>query len=159
MVLLAYPNKYLKYACKAGYSNIFGYAKNTTSGGPSSILRPLYNIYFCHVTIEKRSQICTRTIRIVFKASALWADAFYKLKCPCICLSVCLFTFEVKFKRLFAPTSPSWMLKKFRDSESLGNSNGKKWSHIWKLLLTKGVKSQRKKVFFYRIKAELIINL
>ena len=29
--------------------------------------------------------------RLVFKASALWADAFYKSKCPYICLSVCLF--------------------------------------------------------------------
>ena len=43
-----------------------GYARKTTSGCPSSILRPLYNIYFCHITIEKWSQICTRTIRIVF---------------------------------------------------------------------------------------------
>ena len=25
-----------------------------------------------------------------FKASALWADAFYKSKCPSVCLSVCL---------------------------------------------------------------------
>ena len=42
-----------------------------------------------------------------FKASALWADAFYKSKCPSVCffcLFVCLFTFEVPFKRLFAPT-------------------------------------------------------
>ena len=29
--------KYLKNACKAGYLNIFGYAKNTTSDGPSFI--------------------------------------------------------------------------------------------------------------------------
>ena len=29
----------------------------------------------------------------IFKASALWADAFYKSKCP----SVRLFTFEVPF--------------------------------------------------------------
>ena len=28
---------------------------------------------------------------IIFKALALWADAFYKSKCPYICLSVCLF--------------------------------------------------------------------
>ena len=45
----------------------------------------------------------------LFKASALWAHAFYKSKCPyvclCVCLSVCVFTFEVPFKRLFAPTS------------------------------------------------------
>ena len=26
----------------------------------------------------------------IFKASALWADAFYKSKCPSVCLSVCL---------------------------------------------------------------------
>ena len=40
-----------------------------------------------------------------FKASALWADAFYKLKCPnvCVCVFVCLFTFEVPFNCLFAP--------------------------------------------------------
>ena len=59
-----------------------------------------------------------------FKASALWADAFYKLKCPSVCpsvrLSVCLFTFEVPFNGLFAPTSQSRMSNIFRDSESLG---------------------------------------
>ena len=70
----------------------------------------------------------------LFKASALWADAFYKSKCPFVCLSVRpfvrLFTFEVPFKRLFAPTSQNQTSKIFRDSESLGKSNGKKWSHI-----------------------------
>ena len=53
----------------------------------------------------------------IFKASALWADAFYKSKCPSVCpsvrlsvcLSVCLFTFEVPFNGLFAPTSRSRM--------------------------------------------------
>ena len=54
--------KYLKNACKAGYFNFFGYVKNTTSDGPTSILRALYNRYFCHFTIEKWSQICTMTI-------------------------------------------------------------------------------------------------
>ena len=62
----------------------------------------------------------------IFKASALWADAFNKSKCPSVCLSVCLsvrlFTFEVPFKRLFAPTSQSRMSNIFRDSESLGMS-------------------------------------
>ena len=52
-------------------------------------------------------------LKCVFKASALWADAFYKSKCPSVCLSVCpsvhMFTFEVPFKRLFFP----------KDSESL----------------------------------------
>ena len=48
-------------------------------------------------------------VYMLFKASALWADAFYKSKCPYVCLcvrlSVCVSTFEVPFKRLFAPTS------------------------------------------------------
>ena len=43
-----------------------------------------------------------------FKALALWADGFYKSKCPSVCVSVrvlvCSF-FEVPFTRLFAPTS------------------------------------------------------
>ena len=47
---------------------------------------------------------------LIFEASALWADAFYKSICPSVCLSVCLcvrlFTFEVPFKRLFAPPLP-----------------------------------------------------
>ena len=35
-------------------------------------------------------------------------------------LRVCVFTFEVPFKHLFAPTSRSWMSNIFRDLESLG---------------------------------------
>ena len=66
------------------------------------------------------------------------------------CLSVCVFTFEVPFKRLFVPTSQSRMSKNFRDSEFSVKSNGKKWSHFQKLLLIKGVKSPRtKKKFFF----------
>ena len=66
-----------------------------------------------------------KPIRSIFKASALWADAFYKSKCPyvclfvclCVCLSVCLFTFEVPFNGLFAPTSRSRMSNIFEDLE------------------------------------------
>ena len=65
--------------------------------------------------------------------------------------SVQLFTFEVQFKRLLAPTSQSWMSKIVRDSESLGKSNGNKWSQILKLLLIMGVKSPSKKMFFGQI--------
>ena len=57
------------------------------------------------------------------------ADAFNKSICPyvclCVCQSVCLFTFEVPFKRLIAPISLNRMSKIFRDLESLGKSNGK----------------------------------
>ena len=49
--------------------------------------------------------------------SALWAKAFYNLKCTCVypfvCLFVRLFTFEVPFKRLFVPTSWSRTSKVF----------------------------------------------
>ena len=60
-----------------------------------------------------------------------------------------LFTFEVPFKRLFAPTSRKRMSNIFRDSESLGKSNGKKWSHIWTFLFENCLKSSRKKKFFF----------
>ena len=65
----------------------------------------------------------------------------------CVCLSVCSL-FEVPFNGLFAPTSRSRMFNIFRDSESLGKSNGKKWSHIWTFLFGSGLKSPRKKSFF-----------
>ena len=55
---------------------------------------------------------------------------------------VCVFTFDVPFKHLLSPTSQN------RISKSLGKSNGKKWSHIQKLLLIKGVKLPHKKVCF-----------
>ena len=75
-----------------------------------------------------------QTLKTLFKASALWADAFYKQKCPSVRVSVCpsvrLFTFEVPFNGLFAPPSRSRMSNIFRDSESLGKSNGKKRSQI-----------------------------
>ena len=67
---------------------------------------------------------------LIFKASALWADAFYKSNCPSVCLCVRVCTFEVPFKQLFAPTSQSRMSNIFRDSEYLGKSNVKKWSQI-----------------------------
>ena len=80
----------------------------------------------------------------IFKASALWADAFYKSICP----SVRLFTFEVPFRRLFAPTSWSWMSKSFRDSESLGKN---KWRNGLRFEIFRGVKSLPKKKVFGQI--------
>ena len=62
---------------------------------------------------------------------------------PSVRLSVCLFTFEVPFNGLLAPTSRSRMSNIFRDLESLGKSNGKKWSHIWTFLLENCQKSPR----------------
>ena len=59
-----------------------------------------------------------------------------------------LLRFSVFFKGLFAPNSWSWMSNIFRDSESLGKSNGKKWSQIWLFLFENWLKSPRKKKFF-----------
>ena len=52
-----------------------------------------------------------------------------------------LLRFSVFFNCLFDPTSRSRMSNIFRDSESLGKSNGKKWSNIWTFLFGSGLKS------------------
>ena len=62
-----------------------------------------------------------------------------------VCLFVRVFTFEVPFKRRFAPTSRSWMSDIFRDSESLVKSNGKKGSQIGTFLFESGLKLWHKK--------------
>ena len=51
--------------------------------------------------------------------------------------------------RFFAPTSQSWMSNIFRDSESLGKSNGKKWSNIWTFFFRKWSKNIAQKKVFY----------
>ena len=69
--------------------------------------------------------------------------------CPSVRLFVCVFTFEVPFERLFAPTSRCRMSNIFRGSESFGKSNGKKWSQIWTFLFEICLKSPRKKSLFF----------
>ena len=56
--------------------------------------------------------------------------------CPC----VCLFTFWGTIKTFFLPYFQSLIYKNFWDLESLGKSNEKKWSKIWRLLQINGVK-------------------
>ena len=48
------------------------------------------------------------SLHMVFKASALWADAFYKSKCPYVCLFVCLSVCSLLRYRLtvFLPPLP-----------------------------------------------------
>ena len=65
-----------------------------------------------------------------------------------ISVFVCPSYFLTLFNSLFAPTFQSPTSKLFRFSESLGKSNDKKWSQIWKLLLIKGVTLLRQKSFF-----------
>ena len=61
----------------------------------------------------------------------------------CVRVFVCVFTFEVPFIRLFSPTSRSSMSDIFGDSESLGTSNGKKWSQIGTFLFENCQKALR----------------
>ena len=66
--------------------------------------------------------------------------------CLSVCLSVRLFTFEVPFKRLFAPTSQSQMSNVLRDSESLGNKmerSGLRFEHF-SLEVVKNRKKKKK---------------
>ena len=69
--------------------------------------------------------------------------------CVSVCPSVRVFTFEVPFKRLFAPTSQSQMSNILRDSESLRKRNGKKWYQIGTFLFGSGLKSPNKKNRFF----------
>ena len=65
-------------------------------------------------------------------------------------LCVCVFVpfHALGFEAYFAPTSRSRMSKNFRDSESLGKSNGKNWSQIGTFLCGRSLKSPRKKSLF-----------
>ena len=45
------------------------------------------------------------SVPVFFTELALWVDSVYKLQCPCVCLSVCMYFLsrEVPFTCLFAP--------------------------------------------------------
>ena len=58
----------------------FGYARNCTSGSGNQNPRPLYNRYFCHITIMKWSQIYTRTMRKGFFLGYLKKKLHFPLK-------------------------------------------------------------------------------
>ena len=65
-----------------------------------------------------------------------------------VCLSVRLFTFEVQFKRLFAPL-PKVECPIFLEIRNpWGKSNGKKWSQIWTFLFGSGLNRQKKSSYF-----------
>ena len=97
----------------------------------SLVFQPMHKMHWLVPSFCNRLSRYTRkawkvtVLNRIFKASALWADAFSKSICPYVC-----HTFEVPFNGLFAPTFRSQMSNIFRDSESLGKSNGKKWCHI-----------------------------
>ena len=66
----------LKIALKTAIFKYFWYARNDTSGNKNLNLRPLYDRYFCHITIIKWSQICTRIIRKYFSEDIFLGGSF-----------------------------------------------------------------------------------
>ena len=85
---------------------------------------------------------------MIFKASALWADAFYKLKCPYVCLFVCLSVHHTLSLSLtvFLPPLPNVQCPNFLDFWNPWGKiiiiNGLRFETK---LLIKGVKLPRKK--------------
>ena len=81
---------------------------------------------------------------LIFKASALWSDAFYKSKCQSVCPSVCsLLRYCLN---VFLPPIPEVGCSIFLEIRNpWGKSNGKKGSKIWTFLFGSGLKSLRYK--------------
>ena len=97
-------------------------------------------------------QICPASQTFHFVRPPDQAESWYSYMRVCVCLSVCLCVCslrEVPFNGLFAPTSWSRMSNIFRDSESLGKSNGKKWSQIWTFWFGSGLKSPCNYYYFF----------
>ena len=109
---------------------------------------------FISILMRVKVNLPKQTLSILNQLFSKWESTFmiyifkasYKLKCPYVCAFVCVFTFEVLFIRLCAPFSQCRMSNSFRDSESLGKSNAKKWPWNLKkiIILIKCVKSLHK---------------
>ena len=56
----------LKIILRTAILQIFGDARTDTSGHKNPFLRPLYNWYFCHITIVKWSHIYKKMHQKVF---------------------------------------------------------------------------------------------
>ena len=65
--------------------------------------------------------------------------------CPSVCLYVCFFTFEVPFKRLFAPHFLKSDVKNFERLGILGEKLWKKVVSDWKTFTNKGCKTVSQK--------------
>ena len=112
-----------------------------------------YRCYYPHWSRDALSPV-----RVIF-FTRIWPyglmHSISRFVCRSVCLSVRLsvrvFTFELPFKRLFAPTSWNQMSNIFRDSKSLGKSNGKTWSQIWTFLVWKWSKKAKQFFFFWLI--------
>ena len=82
----------------------------------------------------------------IFKESALWADSFYKSKCPYVCVSVCLFvrhTFSLRLT-VFLPPFPKVQCQNFfcpGDFTTFMSKSFQIWDHFFPLLFPKDSKN------------------
>ena len=95
---------------------IWGWAKKGISVHKNHVLRPLYNIYFCHITIVKWSRINKKTIR-----KCIFGDIFI------------LGLFPIKFPIVTLKTYHHRKEKSYRGSrDSFGNgmTRGTTWAGV-----------------------------
>ena len=88
---------------------------------------------------------------LIFKASALGADAFYKWKCPFVCLFVCfsvcsLFRYHLN---VFLPQLPKVGCPQFLEIRNPWGKVMDRSGLRFETFINKGVKSTRKKYCFW----------
>ena len=76
-----------KIALKTAIFKINGYARNGTSVHKNQFLRPLYNRYFCHITIIKWCRISKKSIRKCFFRDILILGPF-SIKFPIVAFKI-----------------------------------------------------------------------
>ena len=105
-----------KIALKTAIFKIIGYARNGTSVHKNLFLRPLYNIYFCHITIIKWSQIPKKSIRKCFFRGIFILGPF-SIKFPIVTLKIYHHQKEKSYRRS-------------RDSFGNGMTRGTTWEGV-----------------------------
>ena len=95
---------------------IWGQAEIGTSGHKNPILRPLYNRYFCHITIIKWSQIPKKSIRKCYFRGIFILGPF-SIKFPIVTLKIYHHRKEKSYRRS-------------RDSFGNGMTRGTTWEGV-----------------------------
>ena len=117
------PTPDFEIALKTAIFKIFGYARNGTSVNKNPFLRPLYNRYFCHITIVKWSRIIQKSIK------------------KCIFLDILILgPFSIKFLTVTLKIYQHRKEKSYRGSrDSFGNgmTRGTTWEGVEYLVVTK----------------------
>ena len=95
---------------------------------------------------HSKKRVCNKLC--IFKASTLWANAFYNSKCPYVYLSVCSLI-EVPFKRLLPPLPKIGCPKFLKIQNPWGKVMERSGLTFEHLLFGSGLKSPRKKKIFF----------